>query len=146
MTYHSRQLLLMRHEQEAYLDCILKRGKGRESFLNNIIIREHLSSLPEGMKQLSLVVIATPVEEVGRDHDFDWAIIEPSSFRSFIQMAGRVVRHRDLIPKEPNIGLLEYNFNAYRDSDKDGKIYFTRPGYEIAAYRLLSHSLTDNVI
>lgn len=30
----------------------------------------------------------------GRDHDYDWAIVEPSSMRSIIQLAGRIRRHR----------------------------------------------------
>lgn len=35
-------------------------------------------------------MLATAVAEVGRDHDYDWAIVEPSSMRSIIQLAGRV--------------------------------------------------------
>ena len=34
------------------------------------------------------------MEEVGRDHDFDWAIIDASSVQSIVQTAGRVNRHR----------------------------------------------------
>lgn len=144
MAYHSRQLLLMRHEQEKYLDSILKRGEAESAFLADGNIRAHLNSAPSTTKQLSCVVIATPVEEVGRDHDFDWAIIEPSSFRSFIQMAGRVMRHRDHTPKEPNLALLEYNIKAYREADQGG-IYFTRPGYEVPEFSLSSHSLSKIV-
>jgi CRISPR-associated endonuclease/helicase Cas3 len=39
-------------------------------------------------------VLGSPVTEVGRDHDYDWAVVEPSSMRSLIQLAGRVRRHR----------------------------------------------------
>ena len=38
-------------------------------------------------------MLGSPVTEVGRDHDYDWAVVEPSSMRSLIQLAGRVRRH-----------------------------------------------------
>ena len=61
-------------------------------------------------------MVATPVEEVGRDHDFDWAIVEPSSYRSIIQLAGRVLRHRKLDQdiQNPNIALMQYNLKGLR--------------------------------
>lgn len=40
------------------------------------------------------IVLASPVCEVGRDWDGDWALGEPSSLRALIQLAGRVQRHR----------------------------------------------------
>ena len=141
MTYHSRQTLLLRHEQEKYLDSILKRKNDDNELSKNSIIKQHLESVSADTKHVAFIVVATPVEEVGRDHDFDWAIIEPSSYRSLIQMAGRVARHRDITPGDPNIALLEYNLNAYRDGDKTGTIYFRRPGYEVRAFCLNSHSL-----
>jgi CRISPR-associated endonuclease/helicase Cas3 len=68
------------------------------------------------------------VEEVGRDHDFDWAVIEPSSYRSFIQLAGRVLRHRDKEIIEPNIAIMKYNYRALKTGGK--KIAFKWPGYQ----------------
>jgi CRISPR-associated endonuclease/helicase Cas3 len=58
--------------------------------------------------------VATPVEEVGRDHDFDWAVIEPSSYRSIIQLAGRVRRHRKEAISTPNIAIMQYNLKGLR--------------------------------
>ncbi|MGM3371966.1 hypothetical protein, partial [Escherichia coli] len=71
----------------------------------------------------------TPVEEVGRDHDFDWAIIEPSSSRSIIQLAGRVLRHRKLEQdsQQPNIALMQYNLKGLRGA----KVAFEKPGFEV---------------
>ena len=97
MAYHSQQLLIMRNEQEKYLDKILKRKTtdcpaGNPEILRDKTIREHIDK--SHCQNIIFVVVATPVEEVGRDHDFDWAVIEPSSQRSIIQMAGRVYRHR----------------------------------------------------
>ncbi|WP_438357140.1 hypothetical protein, partial [Burkholderia cenocepacia] len=49
--------------------------------------------------------------EVGRDHDYDWAIVDPSSMRSIIQLAGRVWRHRpEKIATQANILLLPTNW------------------------------------
>ena len=93
MAYHSQQVLLLRHEQEKHLDRTLKRKESADAepdAFNNSIIRKHLDSSTS--KQMLFVLVATPVEETGRDHDFDWAVVEPSSYRSIIQLAGRV-RH-----------------------------------------------------
>ena len=126
MAYHSRQVLLMRHEQEKYLDKILKRHKSDDHILKDDVIRSHIDNAKA--KNIIFVLVATPVEEVGRDHDFDWAVIEPSSYRSFIQMAGRVLRHRDKEVTEPNIAIMKYNFRALKTGGN--KIAFKWPGYQ----------------
>ncbi|MCV5918547.1 hypothetical protein OFN60_34505, partial [Escherichia coli] len=53
--------------------------------------------------------------------------IEPSSFRSIIQMAGRVRRHRDGEVAEPNISLLQYNYKGFNGGVER---VFNHPGYE----------------
>ncbi|MDQ6953552.1 MAG: type I-F CRISPR-associated helicase Cas3f [Mariprofundaceae bacterium] len=126
MAYHSRQVLLMRHEQEKYLDKILKRHQGDEHIFNDAVIRNHIEQ--SKVKNIIFVLVATPVEEVGRDHDFDWAVIEPSSYRSFVQMAGRVLRHRDKEVQEPNIAIMKYNYRALKTGGK--KVAFRWPGYQ----------------
>jgi len=137
MAYHSRQVLLMRHEQEKYLDKILKRHKGDDHILNDNVIRSHIDN--SKAKNIIFVLVATPVEEVGRDHDFDWAVIEPSSYRSFIQMAGRVLRHRDKEVLEPNIAIMKYNYRALKTGGK--KIAFKWPGYQNQKDDLTSYDL-----
>jgi CRISPR-associated endonuclease/helicase Cas3 len=130
MAYHSRQVLLLRSEQERHLDQVLKRkekpGEQPISFSNEVI-RQHLDSTEA--QHVIFILVATPVEEVGRDHDFDWAIVEPSSYRSIIQLAGRVLRHRKLEQNisEPNIGLLQYNLKGLRGA----KVAFEKPGFEM---------------
>jgi len=131
MAYHSQQVLLLRHEQEKHIDSILKRkeNKGAEPVaFNNVLIREHLDNSTS--KQMLFIVVATPVEEIGRDHDFDWAVVEPSSYRSIIQLAGRVRRHREGVVDHPNIALLQYNWKTIQSGNQSGKKYFCRPGYE----------------
>ncbi|MDM1248565.1 type I-F CRISPR-associated helicase Cas3 [Acinetobacter sp. R933-2] len=130
MAYHSRQVLLLRSEQERHLDEVLKRkekqGEQPKSFSNEAI-RAHLDSTDD--EHVIFILVATPVEEVGRDHDFDWAIVEPSSYRSIIQLAGRVLRHRKLSQdiEKPNIALLQYNLRGL----KNAKVAFEKPGFEV---------------
>lgn len=136
MPYHSQQVLLLRHEQEKHLDSILKRKEkpGEEPVsLSNTVIRSHLdevASISDTPRDLLFILVATPVEEVGRDHDFDWAIIEPSSYRSIIQLAGRVRRHRDEKTKFKNISVLQYNWKTIQFGDNDYSCFFSKPGYE----------------
>lgn len=65
--------------------------------------RRASSSGPFPERDHVVIVMATSVAEVGRDHDYDWAVVEPSSMRSLIQLAGRVRRHRAGSPASPNI-------------------------------------------
>jgi CRISPR-associated endonuclease/helicase Cas3 len=136
MAYHSQQVLLLRHEQEKHLDAVLKRKEKQDEeqqALANPIIRKHLDALSKNNKtaqNIIFILVATPVEEVGRDHDFDWAIVEPSSYRSIVQLAGRVRRHRSDGVEEANIGLMQYNIKAFKTGDKAGEVYFSKPGYE----------------
>lgn len=143
MAYHSQQVLLLRHEQEKHLDSVLKRKEkpaDQPAAFNNVLIRKHLNSTKA--KHLVFVLVTTPVEEVGRDHDFDWAIVEPSSYRSIVQLAGRVRRHRDGEVKYPNIGILQYNWRTIRDGNQPGKKYFYCPGYE-EKFVLRTHDLFE---
>lgn len=133
--YHAQMFLFDRYILEKALDNLLKRKinekndfllKDKELFKK--ILKKDIN------KNLKIVVIATPVEEVGRDHDFDWAIIEPSSTRSIIQTAGRVFRHRDLIPKTTNITLMNKNFRIQdneEDLEEKYKKSYYGPGFEL---------------
>ncbi|WP_020393894.1 type I-F CRISPR-associated helicase Cas3f [Thiolinea disciformis] len=134
IAYHARQVLLLRSRIEAHVELMLKR-KTEQKLLSNII--PHLQSTSK--KQVVFIVVASPVEEVGRDHDFDWAVIEPSSMRSIIQMAGRVLRHREKAINTPNISLPEYNLKGYLQPES---IVFMHPGFESKEHPLIGkHSL-----
>ncbi len=140
MAYHSQQVLLMRHEQEKHLDQVLKRNKDGQCVFENTIIKNHLEKI--NSKDVIFVLVATPVEEVGRDHDFDWAVVEPSSYRSIIQLAGRVLRHRESAAATSNIALLQYNLKGL--SGKGGPV-FCRPGYENKETLFETHDLEQLV-
>ena len=142
MAYHSQQVLLMRSEQEKHLDEVLKRNQEQAAYEHPYIKKQLVEINAEN---IIYILVATPVEEIGRDHDFDWAIVEPSSFRSIIQLAGRVLRHRNKEPDKPNIGLLQYNLKGYQQAygnrnDKRRPV-FNRPGYENKELLLDSHDL-----
>ena len=144
MTYHSRQVLLLRHEQEKYLDSVLKRKEkySKTISVSDAVMRQHLDNTKQS--NIIFLVVATPVEEVGRDHDFDWAVVEPSSYRSIVQLAGRVLRHRELAGDiaAANIAIMRYN---YRGIKQGSGIVFNKPGFECNEYRLKSHDLNDLV-
>ncbi len=137
MAYHSQQVLIMRNAQEKHLDEVLKRKMGKQAALNNSVIRQHIDN--SEAEHLIFILVATPVEEVGRDHDFDWAVIEPSSYRSIIQMAGRVLRHQKInkAVECANIHILQTNYKGLLGKN----IAFNRPGYESKGLVLETHDL-----
>ncbi|WP_235033324.1 type I-F CRISPR-associated helicase Cas3f [Rubripirellula obstinata] len=147
MTYHARQVLLLRSEQEKHLDAVLNRKQGRSPF-DHPVIRSHIDRSDK--PHVIFAVVASPVAEVGRDHDYDWAVIEPSSMRSIIQMAGRVRRHRltNAENPSPNIILPQLNFKAFTTT---AEIVFHRPGFEGGqsnrggGYQLLTKRVDDLV-
>lgn len=126
LSYHARQVLLIRSEQERHLDEVLDRKNGQLPW-QNLTMLQHLQQSDKS--NVIFIVVASPAAEVGRDHDFDWAVIEPSSMRSIIQMAGRVRRHRKSVvfDSAPNIILPEYNFKAFTT---DAEFVFQNPGFE----------------
>jgi CRISPR-associated endonuclease/helicase Cas3 len=146
MAYHSQQVLLLRSLQERHLDLVLKRKEKQceiPAALNEPVIRQHLTiikNLSPKIENVLFILVATPVEEVGRDHDFDWAVIEPSSYRSIIQLAGRVKRHRQGEVSEPNIALMQYNWKGIRDHHDENAKVFNRPGFE-DLIRLTTHDI-----
>jgi CRISPR-associated endonuclease/helicase Cas3 len=136
--YHSQHPLLVRAGIERRLDRLLNR-KDPAALFDDIDMRAWLDQHPE--PDQIFVVIATAVAEVGRDHDYDWAVVEPSSMRSMIQLAGRVRRHRPGACNTPNIHLLDTNLRHLRKGI--GEPAFCWPGFESEDLKLDSHHLTD---
>jgi len=134
--YHAQFPLFLRSAIEHRLDTTLDRRDDLAIFgLRNI---RHLIDSQVAQDQL-FVVLGSPVTEVGRDHDYDWAVVEPSSMRSLIQLAGRVLRHRQgHVVEQPN--LLVSNTNL-RHFERPGEPAFCRPGFESLDFPLQSHEL-----
>jgi len=138
--YHSRHPMLVRAEIERELDTLLKRHKP-EAVFDIPAFRERLGASEE--TDQIFIVLATAVAEVGRDHCYDWAIVEPSSMRSIIQLAGRVKRHRvfNCPPDSPNILLLDQNIRSLKRPT--GGVAFCWPGFESADFPLKTHRLSE---
>jgi len=134
--YHSQFPLLQRSKIENQLDKALSRYDEKKWLLESGIV-ETIESYQQ--KHHIFVVLATAVAEVGRDHDYDWAIVEPSSMRSIIQLAGRVQRHRKQIPTSENIHILAKNFKGL----KGGTPSFEKPGFESYRMRYASSDLNN---
>jgi len=136
--YHSQHPLLVRSGIERRLDRLLNR-KDEDAIFLDPDLRGWLHDHPE--PDQVFVVIATAVAEVGRDHDYDWAIVEPSSMRSIIQLAGRVRRHRTGPCATPNIHLLQTNCRHLERGAREPA--YCRPGYECDGFPLDRHGLAD---
>jgi CRISPR-associated endonuclease/helicase Cas3 len=133
--YHSQHPLAMRSHIEQQLDNTLNRNDPKA--LWHI---PEISRVLESQQQHHLfVVLATSVAEVGRDHDYDWAIAEPSSMRSLIQLAGRIQRHRQQPCDSPNLYILQKNIKALKGHSPA----YCRPGFESTKYLLNSHDLHE---
>lgn len=146
VVYHARQLLLLRSQLEEKLDRILNRSDPNQLF-EQLEIRTAIANSDK--KNQIFIVIGTPVTEVGRDHDYDWAIIEPSSMRSIIQLVGRVWRHRpEKIAQKANVAILGSNLKSIKYGNNLGihNPCFTKPGFEQKSLFLLKTHKTDQLI
>lgn len=136
--YHSQFPLLLRSDIEQRLDTVLNRQDPTAVF-RHPDIRHRLDTGPE--TDQIFIVLGSPVTEVGRDHDYDWAVVEPSSMRSLIQLAGRVKRHRrDAVCEMPNIHVFETNLKAF--TGRADEPAFWRPGFESRECMLADHNLS----
>ena len=156
LCYHSNFPLIIRDTIEKWLDDACKRKDENKIFKNSIV--QNLIQNNQG-KDIMIIIVATPVEEVGRDHDFDWMINSLSSIQTLIQGAGRVLRHRDKnIGENHNIFITERPLSAFKSLWKnDLNVFncgpvFKNPGIEskldtVFEYNdKLNTTLVNNVI
>ena len=133
--YHSQYPLLMRSATEYRLDTALNR-RDPDAVFRLHDIRSRIDAYAED--DHLFIVLGSPATEVGRDHDYDWAIVEPSSMRSLIQLAGRVKRHRPGVCTSPNVYVFKTNLRHCRRSNEPA---FCMPGFESQAFPLTDHHL-----
>lgn len=141
--YHSQFPLLLRSAIEQQLDTLLNRRGAKDGHapaLHRPALRAHIDAHPE--PHHLFIVLGSPVTEVGRDHDYDWAVVEPSSMRSLIQLAGRVRRHRSGAVGGVNMVVLDSNLRHFKTP---GQPAYEKPGFETAhaPFQLKSHYLHD---
>lgn len=106
INYHSNFMNLERFFIEDWLDTNMKRkqsnGEIHDSYGSEHIFKtDYFQSLISeanncGTSEIVLVLSTTNIIEVGRDHDYDWCIIEPSGIKNIVQAIGRVKRHRSI--------------------------------------------------
>jgi len=137
--YHSRHPLLIRSSIERQLDATLKRQSPNAVF-EQASIRARLQSSAED--DHLFIVLGSPVTEVGRDHDYDWAVVEPSSLRSLIQLLGRVRRHRPGECTYTNVHVLSHNLRCFTHPTEAA---YCKPGFEAntGPFKLISHDLHE---
>ncbi len=121
--YHSQHPLALRSAMENMLDQALTRHDPAQVWQTPAVQSALTRS---NARNVLFLVFATAVAEVGRDHDYDWCVLEPSSLRSLIQVAGRVQRHRRQPPASPNVLLLNRNFRALCGE----RPAYAKPGFE----------------
>lgn len=134
--YHSQHTLVARSAIESMLDRILNR-KDPSKVFEQPEVKQAVFESPEPNQ--IFIVLSSPVAEVGRDHDYDWAIVEPSSIRSIIQLAGRVRRHREGTHAKLNIKILDKNLKCFSEE----QCPYSKPGFESLEFPLKTHSMKD---
>ena len=146
--YHARFPSVQRSAIENQLDTAFNRRNDGQAVYGLPTLRMAIDAHPE--RNHLFIVLASPVCEVGRDWDADWAIAEPSSMRSLIQLAGRVQRHRRKSGERPNLLIFDTNLRHFlfaKGPDEKSAAIFIRPGFEkehAAAshpFRLIAHRL-----
>ncbi|WNO08319.1 type I-F CRISPR-associated helicase Cas3f [Teredinibacter sp. KSP-S5-2] len=135
--YHSQFPLVQRSNIENTLDAVLDRSESETIWQQPAIINGLHQSKAENH---IFIILATSVAEVGRDWDLDWAIAEPSSMRSIIQLAGRIQRHRQTESPHHNLVILSTNYRALKTP---GEPAFCKPGFETKEFLLSKHELTE---
>ncbi|KIG08617.1 CRISPR-associated nuclease/helicase Cas3 subtype I-F/YPEST [Caballeronia concitans] len=133
--YHAQFPLLARSHIEQQLDAVFDRrsaGSGGDPALQHPSVRALLDRYPES--DHLFVVLASPVCEVGRDWSGEYAIAEPSSMRSLIQLAGRVRRHRGGPVACTNMMIFDTNLRYFERGASTAPV-FCKPGFEMRYIR-----------
>ncbi len=136
--YHSQFPLALRSYKEHRLDNTLTRDDENQLW-RQAEIQQALANTSTANNVF--IVLGTSVVEVGRDHDYDWAIAEPSSLRALIQLAGRIQRHRQQVPETANLLVLNKNIRALKGEHPA----YCKPGFESKSLPLAEYDLAKLV-
>lgn len=90
---HGRLSLATRNWIDGQLNRMLcrKGSNGDLAPLANSYVRDFVAASP--CRNFAIILVST-LETTGRDHDFDWGVIESRQERDILQFAGRIRRHR----------------------------------------------------
>jgi len=123
--HHARFALAVRHFVERDLDAMLRRKDDGDLPLKHPAIREALAN---AQGKDVMVIVSTTLESTGRDHDFDWGVVEPVSARTVAQFAGRIHRHRDGLAAD-NLIVMAYPMRHIENKQEGAACYY-KPGPE----------------
>ncbi len=124
--YHSNMELLIRDYYEKNMDVILNRKN--DDFYKQPELMEWIKN--SSSKKLILIISSTSVEEVGKDHDYDWGIFDPISTRSAKQASGRINRHREYDISKPNVFFLNVPMRYISERSVDKHYPYSNPGIQ----------------
>lgn len=112
LSYHAKHPRIALGLMDEALNRVLNRQK-IDDFWTHPEIQSSITLAKIREKCDALIIVATTtLQETGRDHDYDWAILEPRSVRGEIQASGRVRRHRTATWDKVNISLLSHPLRA----------------------------------
>lgn len=144
--YHSRLTTAWRSLLEQKLDILLSERSDQDpvtSAMKALLEARVAKAKANGKRGLCVVVLSSPLEETGRNHDFDWGIAEPTAWRNLAQLVGRLLRFRlglQWLPEEGDSNFLMFS-HPLSHFDHPGKPAYARPGLEHAGKLLPSHDL-----
>lgn len=103
--YHRKMPIIHLTHVERLLNRLLSRKRPQAVFAHPVVT-DWFEASPD-CDHYVIIVATTSIQETGRDHCYDWAVTEPWSNRSIVQLAGRVLRHRtNFVPTSPNVAVL----------------------------------------
>ena len=145
--YHSRLLNALRVYTEIILDeALYRKNEKIDNFVKSNLFLDSYKKIDAKTTDIITIVIATEVEEVGRDHDFDWGILEASSSRSIVQSIGRVNRHRDKTITDFNVFILDKNFMFQHNLKNNYRLTKNETNTLSTLYPSLNEECTSNSI
>lgn len=128
-TYTANNTIYNRTLLEKQLASVLQTSSNSHEY--NSVIIDKINQTKEN--DIMFLCVASPVINVGNDFDFDYAVTEPSSYYSLVQLSGRVYRHRQNIEQKHNISIMQFN---YKHFVLDKLNCFSRPGFETNTEKL----------
>jgi CRISPR-associated endonuclease/helicase Cas3 len=112
LSYHSKHPRATLALMDSTLNEILNRQDENRIWEHPAINSAIQSARSNGKKDVILLISTTTLQETGRDHDYDWAILEPRSVRGEIQASGRVRRHRHTPWAAINVAIMSHPLRA----------------------------------
>lgn len=111
--YHSKMHAAERRAvEEMLLELNTRKASGADTgddviFKHPFVQRCMARAREQGARHIVFILCTTNIIETGRDHDYDFAVLEPSSTRSMVQASGRIWRHRrKALPPQAHNGLI----------------------------------------